>query len=319
MTRHRMLLLALAVLPLSGLPVLMPAFTTAQAQDYLPPQNLEAPRSILPPRASNSQAANSSSAPNSTSSSSPVSNSYAVSNASSGSSSAAYPPSASSENSGAAYTPNASSGSSNATYAPPSNDNPGYGQPYSAPATANAVPSDGAPSSPPPGHEWGPPPPNSYSPSEILDAGRSFFGGASQGLAKVVEYSFQKNGRPTGYILGEEGSGAIVAGLRYGEGMLYQKGFPPQKVYWQGPSLGYDFGANGSKSFTLVYNLQYPSQIYERFAGIDGSAYLVGGVGITFQQHGDVVLAPIRAGLGLRMGANVGYLKYTASPTWNPF
>ncbi len=200
-----------------------------------------------------------------------------------------------------------------------SSDNPGYGQPYSAPApaTAYAAPENSAP---PPGQTWGPPPPQgTYSPNEIVDAGRSFFGGASEGLAKVVEYSFQKNGRPNGYILGEEGSGAIVAGLRYGEGTLYTKGFPPQKVYWQGPSLGYDFGANGSRSFTLVYNLQYPSQIYERFAGVDGSAYLVGGVGITFQQHDDVVLAPIRAGLGLRLGANVGYLKYTPSPTWNPF
>jgi len=199
-------------------------------------------------------------------------------------------------------------------------DNPGYGQPYSAPppTSAYAAPDNSAP---PPGQSWGPPPPQpgTYSSNEILDAGRSFFGGASEGLAKVVEYSFQRNGRPTGYILGEEGSGAIVAGLRYGEGTLYSKGFPPQKVYWQGPSLGYDFGANGSKSFTLVYNLQYPSQIYERFAGIDGSAYLVGGVGITFQQRDDVVLAPIRAGLGLRLGANVGYLKYTPSPTWNPF
>lgn len=198
-------------------------------------------------------------------------------------------------------------------------DSPGYGQPYSAPppVSANAAPDYSAP---PPDATWGPPPPQgAYSSSEILDAGRGFFGGASEGLAKVVEYSFQRNGRPNGYILGEEGSGAIVAGLRYGEGTLYTKGFPPQKVYWQGPSIGYDFGANGSRSFTLVYNIQYPSQIYERFAGIDGSAYLVGGVGITFQRHDDVVLAPIRAGLGLRLGANVGYLKYTPSPTWNPF
>ncbi len=160
---------------------------------------------------------------------------------------------------------------------------------------------------------------SAYSSNEVVEAGNHFFGSASEGLAKVVEYSFQRNGHPTGYVLGEEAGGAVVAGLRYGEGTLYTKGFPPQKVYWQGPSLGYDFGANGSKSFTLVYNLQYPAQLYERYAGIDGSAYLVGGVGITFQQHDDVILAPIRAGLGLRLGANVGYLKYTPSPTWNPF
>ncbi len=166
----------------------------------------------------------------------------------------------------------------------------------------------------------GPPPqPNTYSSNEIVDAGHRFFGKASEGLANVVEYAFRKNGRPNGYILGEEASGAFVGGLRYGEGVLHTKGFGTQKIYWQGPSLGYDFGANGSKTLTLVYNLQYPSQIYERFAGVEGSAYFVGGVGITFQQHDDVILAPIRAGVGLRLGANVGYLKYTSSPTWNPF
>jgi hypothetical protein len=201
----------------------------------------------------------------------------------------------------------------NDAYAPPGrSDNPGYGQPYTAPPPGGYAP----PPPPPPG----PPPPSAtYSSGEIVETGRRFFGGVSEGLASVVEYAFQRNGQPNGYILGEEAGGAIVAGLRYGEGTLNMKGFPPQRVYWQGPSLGYDFGANGSKSLTLVYNLQYPSQIYDRFAGIDGSAYLVGGVGITFQQHDDVILAPIRAGLGLRLGANVGYLKYTPSPTWNPF
>lgn len=191
------------------------------------------------------------------------------------------------------------------------NSNPGYGDPY-APPPSNYY--DG------PRGEPGPPPqPNTYSSNEIIDAGHHFFGKASEGLANVVEYAFRRNGRPNGYILGEEASGAFVGGLRYGEGVLHTKGFGTQKIYWQGPSLGYDFGANGSKTLTLVYNLQYPSQIYERFAGVEGSAYFVGGVGITFQKHDDVILAPIRAGVGLRLGANVGYLKYTPSPTWNPF
>jgi hypothetical protein len=193
------------------------------------------------------------------------------------------------------------------------NDDPGYGQPYSAPPPGPSRDYNAS------GDRGAPPQPGTYSPNEILDAGHHFFGNVSEGLAKVVEYSFHRNGLPNGYILGEEAGGAVVAGLRYGEGTLYTKGFPPQKVYWQGPSFGYDFGANGSKALTLVYNLQYPSEIYERFAGVDGSAYFVGGVGITFQQHQDVILAPIRAGLGLRIGANVGYLKYTPSPTWNPF
>jgi hypothetical protein len=189
-----------------------------------------------------------------------------------------------------------------------SNNSPGYGEPYTAPPPAGPAPNNAS----------GPPRPEAYSNSEIVDAGHRFFGNVSEGLAKVVDHAFAK-GRPNGYILGEEGSGAFVGGLRYGEGVLYTKGYPPQKVYWQGPSLGYDFGADGAKVMTLIYNLQYTTQLYERFAGVDGSAYLVGGVGITFQQHDDVMLAPIRAGVGLRLGANVGYLKYTPSPTWNPF
>ncbi len=191
-------------------------------------------------------------------------------------------------------------------------NNPGYGDPYTAPPPPG---SSGAPY----GAGPQPPPPGTYSSNEIIGEGNRFFGDVSEGLAKVVEHAFDRNGSPTGYILGEEAGGAIVAGLRYGEGVLYTKMFPPQKVYWQGPSLGYDFGANGAKVMTLAYNLHYTPQIFERFAGVDGSAYLVGGVGITFQQHDNVILAPIRAGLGLRLGANVGYLKYTPSPTWNPF
>ncbi len=193
-------------------------------------------------------------------------------------------------------------------------NSPGYGQPYSAPPP----PPDAGPA-PVQSYDGPPPQPGTYSTGEILEEGHRFFGSVSEGLARVVEHAFKRYGRPNGYILGEEAGGAIVAGLRYGEGTLFTKGYPPQKVYWQGPSVGYDFGANGSKVLTLVYNLQYTSQIYERFGGVDGSAYFVGGVGITFQQHDDVILAPIRAGLGLRLGANVGYLKYTPSPTWNPF
>src|SRR5262249_59412278 len=115
-----------------------------------------------------------------------------------------------------------------------------------------------------------------------VEGGHRLWGDVSGGLAKVGEHAFGRKGSPPGYILGGEGSGAVIAGLRYGEGMLYKKMYPPQKIYWQGPSLGYDFGANGSKVMTLVYNLSYTSQLYERFAGIDGSAYLIGGVGITF-------------------------------------
>jgi len=158
-----------------------------------------------------------------------------------------------------------------------------------------------------------------YEMGEITAAGHRFFGTVSQGLASVVEYAFKRAGRPNGYILGEDAGGAFIAGLRYGEGVLHSKDAGRHKVYWQGPSLGYDFGAEGSKVMVLVYNLRDPADIYQRFGGVQGSAYLVGGVGIQFQKADDVTLAPIRSGLGLRLGANVGYLKYTRRPTWNPF
>lgn len=158
-----------------------------------------------------------------------------------------------------------------------------------------------------------------YSSGEILDAGHRFFGKVTKGLASVVEYAFARSGRPNGYILGQEGGGAFIAGLRYGEGTLFTKFSGTRPVYWQGPSIGYDFGAEGSKTLTLIYNLNYPEDIYDRYSGVDGSAYLVGGVGITYLQNGNVVAAPIRAGIGLRLGANLGYLKFTRRPTWNPF
>ncbi len=161
--------------------------------------------------------------------------------------------------------------------------------------------------------------PGTYSSNEIVDTGQRFFGDVSEGLARVVEHTFRKYGRPNGYILGDEAGGAIVAGLRYGEGTLHTKEFGNRKIYWQGPSIGYDFGAAGSRSMTLIYNLRDPYQMFERFGGVDGSAYLVGGAGVTYLQRDDVILAPIRAGVGLRLGANVGYLKFTPSPTWNPF
>lgn len=163
------------------------------------------------------------------------------------------------------------------------------------------------------------PQPGTYSQGEIKSAGHKFFGSISQGLASVIEYAFSQSGRPNGYILGEDAGGAFVAGLRYGEGRLYTRDAGTHRVYWQGPSIGYDFGGEGSKTMILVYNLRDPSQIYHRFGGVQGSAYFVGGVSIQFQKYGDVVLAPIRSGVGLRLGANVGYLKYTRSPTWNPF
>jgi hypothetical protein len=158
-----------------------------------------------------------------------------------------------------------------------------------------------------------------FTAEEIRAAGRGFFGSISAGLAGVIEYAFQRYGRPNGYVLGTEGGGALLAGLRFGEGILVTKVAGEQKVYWQGPSVGYDFGLAGSRVMFLVYNLREPNELFARFAGIDGSAYLVGGVGVTFLKKGRLVLAPIRTGLGLRVGANVGYLKFTPKPSINPF
>ncbi len=204
----------------------------------------------------------------------------------------------------------------------------GFGQPYSPPGSEGGYDGGRDGNSRRPymsGDEGGRPPyrderaDGTYSSNEIMSAGHNFFGSISQGLASVIEYAFKRQGRPNGYILGEDAGGAFVAGLRYGEGRLYTKDAGSHKVYWQGPSLGYDVGAAGSKVMVLVYNLRDTNDIYERFGGVDGSAYVIGGVGLTFQKRDHVVLAPIRAGVGLRLGANVGYLKYTRHPTWNPF
>lgn len=195
--------------------------------------------------------------------------------------------------------------------------NPGnYSTPSTPPPSASR---DGGYYSSGPPFGDGPPVHESYSKAEIIRAGNKFFSKVSGGLASVIEWVFQKAGRPNGYILGEDAGGAFIAGLAYGEGTLYTKNVGTYKVYWQGPSVGYDFGGDGSKVMTLVYNLRDPSDIYERFGGVEGAAYLISGVSVQLQKAGHVTLAPIHAGVGLRLGANVGYLKYTRNPTWNPF
>ena len=157
-----------------------------------------------------------------------------------------------------------------------------------------------------------------FSAGEIVNAGHRFFGTVSRGLAQVVEKAVSQWGLPNGYILGEEAGGAFVAGLRYGEGMLYTKNAGDLKVYWQGPSIGFDAGGEGARTMMLVYNLPNTRSIYERFGGIDGSAYFIGGFGMTALTANNIVLVPIRAGVGLRLGASIGYLKFTPKPTWNP-
>jgi hypothetical protein len=164
-----------------------------------------------------------------------------------------------------------------------------------------------------------PPDDRGFAPGEILDAGHRFFGTVSRGLASIVERATSQWGQPNGYVLGEEGGGAFFGGLRYGEGTLYTKNAGDLKVYWQGPSVGFDFGGEGARTMMLVYNLPATAAIYQRFAGIDGSAYFVGGLGMTALTANHIVVVPIRSGVGMRLGANLGYLKFTPSATWNPF
>ena len=160
---------------------------------------------------------------------------------------------------------------------------------------------------------------NQYSMQEIVDAGHGFFGSTSGGLAKVVERAFESYGLPNGYILGQEGSGAFVAGLTYGEGTLNTKNAGQHSVFWQGPSLGLDVGGDGARTMMLVYNLPVVDALYQRFAGIDGSAYFIGGFGFTALTAGGIMVVPIRTGVGWRLGVNLGYLKFTPQATWNPF
>lgn len=161
--------------------------------------------------------------------------------------------------------------------------------------------------------------PGKFRPEELVDNGHRFFGSMSRGLAQLVEEATRRWGEPNGYILGQEASGAIVGGVRYGEGTLYTRNAGQRRVYWQGPSIGFDVGGDGDRTMMLVYNLPAVSGLYRRFGGVDGSAYLVGGFGMTAVTADDIVVVPIRTGVGARLGINIGYLKFTAKPTWNPF
>lgn len=160
---------------------------------------------------------------------------------------------------------------------------------------------------------------DTYSKNEIVNKVAGFFGVAARTAAEIVEHVFADLGRPNAYITGDEGSGAIGVGLRYGKGTMYRKNFRNQRVYWQGPSVGFDIGGNASKCFTLVYQIRRQEEIYQRFPGVEGSAYFVGGLGVNYQRSGRISLAPIRAGVGFRTGVNVGYLSYTKERDILPF
>jgi hypothetical protein len=199
-------------------------------------------------------------------------------------------------------------------------DQPPADQPYSGPVKPLQ---DENPPPPPPQNGDEPPPESGhkgdkFTQNEVVQAAAGFFGATSEAVAKAVQKVFSDNGMPDAYIKGDEGSGAIVVGLRYGSGWLMRKGYEPVKVYWQGPSVGFDFGANASKSFMLVYNLGNEDRLYQRFPGVDGSFYFVAGIGVNYLRSDNITIAPMRTGVGLRAGVNAGYLQFTRHETANP-
>jgi hypothetical protein len=157
-----------------------------------------------------------------------------------------------------------------------------------------------------------------YTANEITQAGADFFGITTEAMAKAVQHVFGDLGEPDAYIKGDEGSGAFIVGLRYGSGFLIRKNVEPQKVYWKGPSIGFDFGGNAAKSFTLIYNLRDTRRLYQRFPGVEGSIYFIAGLGVNYERSGGVTLAPIRSGVGFRAGANVQYQVYSDRRDWFP-
>jgi len=163
------------------------------------------------------------------------------------------------------------------------------------------------------------PPAETYSRDELVNKVSDFFGVTAEAAGAIITRAFRDNGQPTGYISGEEGSAALTVGLRYGKGLLYMKNRQPVTVYWQGPSVGFDVGGNASRSFTLCYNLQDPDELFQRFPGVEGSGYFIAGLGLNYQRADEITLAPIRAGVGLRLGANIGYLAYTRKRHILPF
>lgn len=169
----------------------------------------------------------------------------------------------------------------------------------------NPVPQDGAQAQGPVDKS------KTYNENELITAISTHLGVTAESAASAIERLFKDKGRPTGYITGQEGSGAVIVGARYGQGTLWMKNGRSQKVYWQGPSVGFDGGADVSKVFTLVYGLNDPQYIFQRFPGVDGSAYLVAGMAVNYQRANGITLAPVRSGVGARLGVNVNYISIT--------
>lgn len=197
-------------------------------------------------------------------------------------------------------------------------------RPASAPepvptATSASLPPEQAPPAPGDTVPATDPGQSTYQKDDILTAAEGVFGKGAKGLASVIEDVLRKQGEPNAYITGREGGGALVVGLRYGSGTLSHKIEGQRAVYWTGPSVGFDAGASAGSTFVLVYNLYNTDDLYHRFAAGEGQAYLIGGFNVSYMRRGNVVLIPIRAGVGLRLGVNAGYMKFSRKQKWFPF
>lgn len=187
------------------------------------------------------------------------------------------------------------------------------------PATDQAASSSSATNSPATATNTADANASGYDQYETTHEAVNFLGGSAEAIAKLMDKAFAEYGRPNAYIKGEEGGGAFVLGVRYGKGELVTKSGYKTQVYWQGPSVGWDFGADAGKVFILVYNLPQPDMIYQRFAGVNGSLYFVGGLGMNYLRSQNIVVAPIRVGVGIRLGASVGYMQFTKEHSYIPF
>ncbi|MXP26087.1 DUF1134 domain-containing protein [Altererythrobacter indicus] len=160
---------------------------------------------------------------------------------------------------------------------------------------------------------------NTYKKDDLIGAAEGLFGKGAEGLARMIEDLLAKQGEPNAYIVGREGGGAFIFGVRYGSGTLYHKVEGEKPVYWTGPSIGFDAGANAGNTFILVYNLWDTEDLYSRFPAGEGQAYIVGGLTASYLRKGDIVMIPIRMGAGLRLGVNAGYMKFSKKQRWLPF
>ena len=202
---------------------------------------------------------------------------------------------------------------------------PASGADYATPVGSEAGTIPALPAETPPSSPTQPAPPATqvrgatYHKDDIIGAAEGAFGKGAEGVARMIEDLLKKQGEPNGYIVGREAGGAFIVGLRYGSGTLYHKVEGQKPVYWTGPSIGFDAGANAGNTFVLVYNLYDSQDLYKRFPAGEGQAYIVGGLNASYMRQGDVVLIPIRMGVGLRLGVNAGYMKFSRTAKWMPF